>query len=47
MDAVLKSVLDGQTDNYLLPFFWLHEGHDAELPAQIQKIAESGCRAFA
>ena len=46
MDAVLKSVLDGQTDNYLLPFFWLHEGHDAELPAQIQKIAESGCRAF-
>ena len=26
MDAVLKSVLDGQTDNYLLPFFWLHSG---------------------
>lgn len=46
MDAVLKSVLAGQTENYLLPFFWLHEGHDAELPTQIQKIAESGCRAF-
>ena len=46
MDAVLKNVLEGRTENYLLPFFWQHDGHDAEIPAQIQTIYASGCRAF-
>ena len=46
MDAVLKNVLEGRTENYLLPFFWQHDGHDAEIPAQIQIIYASGCRAF-
>ena len=46
MDAVLKNVLEGRTENYLLPFFWQHDGHDAEIPAQIQTICASGCRAF-
>lgn len=46
MEPILKSVLEKNTENYLLPFFWQHDGHDAEIPARVQKIYESGCRAF-
>ena len=46
MEPILKSILENKTENYLLPFFWQHDGHDAEIPARVQKIYESGCRAF-
>ena len=45
MEPILKSILENKTENYLLPFFWQHDGHDAEIPARVQKIYESGCRA--
>ena len=44
MEPILKSILENKTENYLLPFFWQHDGHDAEIPARVQKIYESGCR---
>ena len=46
MEPILKSILENKTENSLLPFFWQHDGHDAEIPARVQKIYESGCRAF-
>ena len=46
MDQRLTEIRKGKTDNYLLPFFWQHEGHTEALPEAIQKIWESGCRAF-
>lgn len=46
MEPILKSILENKTENYLLPFFWQHDGHDAEIPTRVQKIYESGCRAF-
>ncbi len=46
MDAKLKDILNGQTDNYLMPFFWQHGDHTEKLPEQIQTIYDSGCRAF-
>lgn len=42
MEPILKSILENKTENYLLPFFWQHDGHDAEIPARVQKIYESG-----
>lgn len=32
MEPILKSILENKTENYLLPFFWQHDGHDAEIP---------------
>lgn len=46
MNQILKEILEHREGNYLLPFFWQHDGHRDELPGQIQKIWESGCRAF-
>lgn len=46
MEPILKEVLSGKEGNYLLPFFWQHDGHKDELPRRIQEIGESGCRAF-
>ena len=46
MDEKLRDVFEGKEGNYLLPFFWMHEGNRAGLPERIQKVWESGCRAF-
>lgn len=46
MDKRLTEVLEGKGDNYLFPFMWLHEGGREGLPGRIQKIWDSGCRAF-
>lgn len=46
MDIKLKDILNGQTDNYLMPFFWQHGDHTEKLPEQIQTIYDGGCRAF-
>ena len=44
-DTRLREVLTRQEDNYLLPFYWQHGTHRDRIPAQIQRIYESGCRA--
>lgn len=41
----LSEVLQGREGNYLLPFFWQHGGK-SDLAARVEKIQESGCRAF-
>ncbi len=46
MEQRLKEILSGKEENYLLPFFWQHLGHTEEIPHRVQKIFESGCRAF-
>lgn len=46
MDERLKEVLEGKEGNYLLPFLWMHEGGREGLPERIQKVWDSGCRAF-
>lgn len=41
----LKQVLQGQEDNYLLPFYWQHGNHRDRIPEQLERIFQSGCRA--
>ena len=45
-DDRLARVLGGKEDNYLLPFYWQHGTHRDRIPAQVQRIFESGCRAL-
>ncbi len=45
-DQRLTDVLEGKEDNYLLPFYWQHGDHYERIPEQIQRIADSGCRAL-
>ena len=42
----LHDVLYRNEDNYLLPFYWQHGTHRDRIPAQVQRIYESGCRAL-
>lgn len=46
MDERLHDILTGKEDNYVLPFYWMHEGNTGRIPADIAKIYESGCRAL-
>ena len=46
MDKRLNEVLKNQEDNFLLPFFWMHDGHNAELPALVEQVYLSGARAL-
>ena len=46
MDIRLSDVINGKTDNYLMPFFWQHGDHTDKLAEQIQLIYNSGCHAF-
>jgi len=46
MDERLYDVLHGKEENYLLPFYWQHGDHTLLIPEQIQRIYDSGCRAF-
>ena len=45
-DTRLSDVILGREDNYLLPFYWQHGTHRDRIPAQVQRIYESGCRAI-
>ena len=45
-DTRLSDVILGREDNYLLPFYWQHGTHRDRIPAQVQRIYESGCRAL-
>ena len=42
----LQDILYRREDNYLLPFYWQHGTHRDRIPAQVQRIYESGCRAL-
>lgn len=46
MNKYLKEVINGKEENYILPFFWPYEGHNETIATEIEKIYESGCRAF-
>ena len=46
MDKRLYDVLSDQESNYLLPFYWQHGDHTHLIPEHIQRIYDSGCRAF-
>ncbi|MBQ4113456.1 MAG: hypothetical protein IJD38_11725 [Clostridia bacterium] len=45
-DTRLEDVILGSEDNYLLPFYWQHGTHRDRIPAQVQRIYDSGCRAL-
>ncbi|MDD5602687.1 MAG: hypothetical protein PHG48_01215, partial [Eubacteriales bacterium] len=42
----LKEIIEGNESNYLLPFYWQHGNHRERIPAQIERIFDSGARAF-
>ena len=42
----LHDILTRNEDNYLLPFYWQHGTARDRIPAQVQRIYESGCRAL-
>lgn len=46
MDKRLIEVMERSSDNYLLPFYWQYGTHRDRIPAQVQRIYESGCRAL-
>lgn len=45
MDSALNDILSGNGENYLLPFYWQHGDHTEKIPAQMERISKSGCRA--
>ena len=42
----LKDILNGKGENYLLPFYWQHGDHRQTIPREVERIYESGARAF-
>ena len=46
MYTPLSDILSGAEHNYLLPFYWQHGDHTEKIPAQIERIRKSGCRAL-
>ena len=46
MDSRLREVMEGKESNYLLPFFWQHNDRHDKLAERVEKIYESGARAF-
>ena len=46
MDKRLNDILCGKEANYLLPFYWQHGDHYETIPAEVERIYNSGCRAF-
>ncbi|WP_419875414.1 glycosylhydrolase-like jelly roll fold domain-containing protein [Candidatus Pristimantibacillus sp. PTI5] len=45
MAVKLSEVLNGQEDNYILPFFWQHGEEEHVLREEMARISESGIRA--
>ena len=45
-DTRLNDVILDREENYLLPFYWQHGTHRDRIPAQVQRIYDSGCRAL-
>lgn len=46
MDKYFEEALRDRTDNYVLPFLWMHDGHHDELPALVESVYQSGAREF-
>ena len=46
MDKRLFDILNWLEENYLFPFYWQRSDHTKLIPEQIQRIYDSGCRAF-
>ncbi|MBR2461295.1 MAG: hypothetical protein IKB34_08730 [Clostridia bacterium] len=46
MDKRLFEILNNAEGNYLFPFYWQRGDHTHLIPEQIQRIYDSGCRAF-
>lgn len=46
MDKHLIDVLSGKAGNYMLPFYWQHGDHTDSIPAEVERIFNSGCLAF-
>ncbi len=42
----LNDVLSGAQANYMLPFYWQHGDHFDTIPAEVERIYQSGARAF-
>lgn len=42
----LKDILNEKEENYLLPFYWQHGDHRETIPREVERIYESGARAF-
>lgn len=42
----LNEVINGNTDNYILPFLWMHGEEERILRETVEKIDESGIKAF-
>ncbi len=42
----LSDVLTGAEANYMLPFYWQHGDHYDTIPAEVERIYQSGARAF-
>lgn len=46
MERQLQEVLDGTTENYILPFLWLRGESEEVLTEEVEKIYQSGIGAF-
>lgn len=46
MDKRLYDIFTGNEDNYLLPFYWQHGDHTDTIPEEVERIYQSGARAF-
>ena len=42
----LSDVLNNEEANYMLPFYWQHGDHYETIPAEVERIYNSGARAF-
>ena len=42
----LQDVLSGHEKNYMLPFYWQHGDHYDTIPEEVERIYQSGARAF-
>ena len=45
MEQTLQKVLDGQAENHLFPFLWLHGEDEATLRHMMDAIEKAGCKA--
>ncbi len=45
MDKKLIDILNGNEENYILPFYWQRGDHTDSIPQQMQMIFDSGCGA--
>ena len=42
----LYDVLNNKENNFMLPFYWQHGDHYDTIPLEVERIYNSGCRAF-